>query len=256
MMKCILAALLTCASVFAYAGASATQEAPIVATGTVPDEASKAAILARLREVFGPARVVDQLSVGGVVAPPQWTAQVQRSIGPQLKSVTSGSLTVDGTQVALAGTVPSETLRKSVAGDVANGLSNQFVVKNGLAVAAGEQQLLDTTLGNRIVEFESGKATLTPSGQAILDEMAKALASLSGRRVEIVGHTDSDGSRAGNLALSQARANEVQRYLVSKGTNAGMLSTSGMGPDRPVASNASAEGRARNRRIEFRVLAQ
>ncbi len=238
------------------AATTAAPEAPIVATGAVPDDASKAAILARLREVFGAARVVDQITVGGVVAPPRWAEQVQRSIGPQLKSVSAGSLSVDGTQVALNGTVLSDAQRKTVASDVASGFNNQFVVKNGLAVAASEQQLLDETLGNRIVEFESGKATLTSAGQAILDEMAKALLSVRGRRVEIIGHTDGDGSRTSNLALSQARANEVQRYLVAKGAEQGMLSTTGMGPDRPVASNATPEGRARNRRIEFRVLAQ
>lgn len=251
----VAALLLGLVPASAGANAAAAPEAPIVATGAVPDEASKAAILARLREVFGAARVVDQITVGGVVAPPRWTEQVQRAIGQPLKGVSAGSLTVDGTQVALAGTVAGEVQRKSIASDVASSFSNQFVVKNGLAVVAGEQQLLDSTLGNRIVEFESGKTTLTSTGQAILDEMAKALGSVHGRRVEIIGHTDGDGSRASNLALSQARANEVQRYLAAKGVDVALLTTSGMGPDRPVASNASPEGRARNRRIEFRVLA-
>ncbi|MCX9155016.1 OmpA family protein [Niveibacterium sp. 24ML] len=255
-MKTAILALLIGASLCAASAARATTpEAPIVATGAVPDEAAKAAILARLREVFGAERVVDQISVGGVTSPPRWAEQVQRSITPHLKGVSAGSLSVDGTQVALNGTVASDQARKALASEVAASFNNQFVVKNGLAVAAGEQQLLDQTLGNRIVEFESGKATLTPTGQQILDEMAKALQSVKGRRVEIIGHTDSDGSRVSNLALSQARANEVQRYLVAKGGDAAMLSTTGMGPDRPVASNASPEGRARNRRIEFRVLA-
>jgi len=256
-MKKILLALLFggfLGAAQAAAGTTAT-EAPIVATGAVPDDAAKAAILARLREVFGAERVVDQITVGGVTSPPRWTEQVQKSITPQLKGVSAGSLTVDGTQVALNGTVSSDAHRKSLASEVAGSFNSQFVVKNGLAVAAGEQQLLDQTLGNRIVEFESGKTTLTPLGQQILDEMAKALLTVKGRRVEIIGHTDSDGLRTNNLALSQARANEVQRYLVAKGADAAMLTTTGMGPDRPVASNASSDGRARNRRIEFRVQA-
>jgi OOP family OmpA-OmpF porin len=231
-------------------------QAPVVATGAVPDEAAKAAILERLREVFGPERVVDQISVGGVVAPPNWGSQVPKAIGTQLRGVAAGSLSVDGTQVSLAGTVGSEAARKAVATEVAGGLDSRFVVRNGLAVAAGEQALLDETLANRIVEFESGRADLTPTGRVILDQMAGALKSVKGRKVEIVGHTDRDGSRESNLALSQARASEVKNYLVAHGVAGEMLTTSGMGPDRPIATNTTPEGRARNRRIEFRVLGE
>jgi OOP family OmpA-OmpF porin len=92
-----------------------------------------------------------------------------------------------------------------------------------------------------------------PSGLPILDEMAAAMARLPGRRFEIIGHTDAQGRHASNVSLSLARAQAVKTYLVSKGLPADKLSTSGMGPDQPVASNATDEGRARNRRIEFRV---
>ena len=61
------------------------------------------------------------------------------------------------------------------------------------------------------------------------------------------------GLRESNLALSQARAEAVRSYLAGKGIPAEMVMVSGQGPDRPVAENNNAEGRARNRRIEFRV---
>ena len=113
--------------------------------------------------------------------------------------------------------------------------------------------MLDSTLGNRIVEFESGQVNLTAAGKGILDEMAVALQKLKGRKVEIIGHTDDKGLRASNLALSQARADAVKAYLGSKGINPALMMTSGQGPDRPVAANDSMDGRARNRRIEFRI---
>lgn len=120
-------------------------------------------------------------------------------------------------------------------------------------MSASEQGLLDQTLANRTIEFETGSATLTPQGRAILDQMAGALAKMSSRTVEIIGHTDNSGNRTSNIALSQARADAVKGYLVTKGIASQQLTTTGVGPDQPIAPNDSADGRARNRRIEFRA---
>jgi OOP family OmpA-OmpF porin len=114
--------------------------------------------------------------------------------------------------------------------------------------------MLDAALANRIIEFESGQATLTDAGKAVLDQMTVALLKLKDKRVEVIGHTDNAGSRAGNLSLSQARAEAVKTYVVGRGVSADMVAVSGEGPDRPVADNRTAEGRARNRRIEFKVV--
>jgi len=113
--------------------------------------------------------------------------------------------------------------------------------------------VVDQALANRIVEFEPGSAVLRPAALPILDEMASAMTRLKGRKFEVIGHTDAMGARAGNVSLSLARAQAVKTYLIGKGLPAESLATSGMGPDQPVASNATDEGRARNRRIEFRV---
>lgn len=236
------------------AGAAAAQNAPILVTGTVPDEASKAGLLAKLREVYGPERVVDQLSVGTVATPANWNEYVQRLVGPNLKLISRGQLKIDGNSVSLRGDVASEAQRQQIASDIASSLNPTYSVNNGLRVAAREQEVLDSALANRIIEFESGRAALTDSGKAILDQMSVALQKVSGMRVEVIGHTDNQGSRAGNLSLSQARAEAVRNYVASKGIKPESIAVSGEGPDRPVADNRTAEGRARNRRIEFKVI--
>jgi OOP family OmpA-OmpF porin len=228
--------------------------APIVVSGTVADEASKAAVLARLRALYGAERVVDQLALGRVSTPPNWNDYVGKLIGPNLKLISRGQLQVDGTSVSLRGDVGSEEQRQKIAGDIALGLDTAYTVNNGLRVAASEQGMLDAALANRIIEFESGKATLTDAGKAILDQMSVALLRLKDKKVEVIGHTDNAGSRAGNLSLSQARAEAVKTYVVGRGVNAEMVAVSGEGPDRPVADNRTPEGRARNRRIEFKVV--
>lgn len=233
--------------------AAAQTPGQIVVTGAVPDEASKAAMLAQVRALYGAERVVDQVTIAQVSLPPNWNGYVQRLITPNLKLISKGELKIDGTNVTVRGEVANEAQRQQIASDIATSLNPSYTVNNGLRVSAAEQNLLDATLDKRIIEFESGKATLTASGQAILDEMAAALQKVKGKKVEVIGHTDNTGLRESNLALSQARAEAVRTYLTGKGINPEMVMVSGQGPDRPVAENTSAEGRARNRRIEFRV---
>lgn len=239
---------------FVSSAACAQQEAPIVVSGTVADDATKAALLDRLRIVYGASRVVDQLSVGTVAAPSNWNEYVSRLINPNLKLVSRGQLKVEGSNVSLRGDVANEEQRQQIAGDIAASLNSTYTVNNGLRVAVSEQGVLDAALANRIIEFESGKATLTESGMTVLDQMSAAMQKLKGVKVEVIGHTDNAGSRAGNLSLSQARAEAVKAYIVGKGIAEETIAVSGEGPDRPVADNRTPEGKARNRRIEFKVI--
>jgi len=225
----------------------------VVAGGKVPDEATHAAVLARLRETYGAANVVDQIEVGDVATPPNWSANVQKLLSPQLKQIHKGQLKIDGTQIDVRGEVGNEAMRQQIASDMATALNPTYTIRNGLHVSASEQGLLDQTLANRTIEFETGSATLTPQGRAILDQMAAVLAKLNTRTVDIIGHTDNAGNRTSNIALSQARADAVKGYLVTKGISPQQVTTTGVGPDQPIASNDTSDGRARNRRIEFRV---
>lgn len=225
----------------------------VVASGKVPDEATHSAVLQRLRETYGAGHVLDQIEVGGVATPPNWSANVQKLLGPQLKQISKGQLKIDGTQIEVKGEVSNESQRQQIASDMANALNPTYTIRNGLRVSASEQGLLDNTLANRTIEFETGSATLTPQGRAILDQMATVLAKFSGKTVEIIGHTDNSGNRASNITLSQARADAVKGYLVTKGVAPRSMTTMGVGPDQPIASNDTDDGRARNRRIEFRI---
>ncbi|KVR41679.1 OmpA family protein [Burkholderia multivorans] len=225
----------------------------VVVGGKVPDEATKAAVLQKLRDTYGAANVVDQIEVGDVATPPNWSANVQKLLGAQLKQISKGQLKINGTQIEMKGEVHNEAQRQQIASDMANTLNPTYTIKNGLRVSASEQGLLDQTLANRTIEFETGSATLTPQGKQILDQMAAALAKLQNRTVDIIGHTDNSGNRTSNIALSQARADAVKGYLITKGIAPQQMTTTGVGPDQPIAPNDTAEGRARNRRIEFRV---
>jgi len=239
------------APAFAQTGGATPNQ--VVVAGTVPDEATRNAILAKAREVYGAERVVDQLGVGSVVAPPNWSGYVQKLVSPQLKLVSHGQLAINGNNIELKGEVANESQRQQLAADMATSLNPTYAVRNALRVAAQEQTAVDATLANRIIEFEAGSSVLRPAGRSILDEIATTLLKLGNKKVEVIGHTDAQGARDTNVVLSLARADAVRSYLASKGVAPSLITTSGSGPDRPVAANDTPEGRARNRRIEFRI---
>ena len=252
-MRTLLFTSLLLAAGATFAQANVVQPGQVLAAGTLPDEGSKAAVLAKLREVYGADKVVDQISIDKVATPANWNQYVQKLLTPDLKQISRGQLKIDGSTVSLRGEVGNEAVRQRIASNIATSLNPTYTVNNGLRVSAADQGVLDSALANRIIEFESGKAELTPAGKAILDEMVVALRKLDKRKVDIIGHTDSAGLRATNQGLSQARAEAVKAYLSSHGINGELLTASGQGPDRPIASNDTAEGRQRNRRIEFRM---
>jgi outer membrane protein OmpA-like peptidoglycan-associated protein len=105
----------------------------------------------------------------------------------------------------------------------------------------------------RGVQFDLDKADIRPDAAVILDEAASLLSANPGTQVAVGGHTDSSGSDAYNQSLSERRAASVRDYLASKGVDASRLSTAGFGESQPVADNATAEGRALNRRVELSV---
>lgn len=103
----------------------------------------------------------------------------------------------------------------------------------------------------RGILFDTGKATIKPESEPLLDEVAKLMKQDPGLNLIIEGHTDNVGQKAANLELSRRRAAAVQSALLARGVEAGRLSTTGYGDSKPVADNATEEGRARNRRVEL-----
>jgi OOP family OmpA-OmpF porin len=103
-----------------------------------------------------------------------------------------------------------------------------------------------------VVNFDSGSTAIPGDAQPVLARAAQVIAALPPNvTLQIVGHTDDTGTAEANLALSLARAQAVLDFLVAAGVPAGRLTATGRGDTKPVASNATAEGRFRNRRIEF-----
>jgi OOP family OmpA-OmpF porin len=102
--------------------------------------------------------------------------------------------------------------------------------------------------------FDFDKATLKPEGKAKLDDLSGKVSGITLEVIIAVGHTDSVGSDAYNQKLSEKRAQAVKDYLTGKGIDASRVYVEGKGEKQPVADNKTADGRAKNRRVEIEVV--
>jgi OOP family OmpA-OmpF porin len=106
------------------------------------------------------------------------------------------------------------------------------------------------------LNFAFASATPTAESTKTIDDIAAALTAHPSAAIRVESHTDNIGTPESNLSLSQARAESVKSELVDRGVDGAKVETAGMGQDLPIASNDTAEGRAKNRRSEIVVTAR
>jgi outer membrane protein OmpA-like peptidoglycan-associated protein len=119
----------------------------------------------------------------------------------------------------------------------------------GVSVTRSGDNLILNMPGN--VTFATNQSDVNASFYPVLNSVALVLKEYEKTMIDIVGHTDSTGTMQLNMQLSQARAASVGAYLQSQGVQAVRIATQGMGPQYPIASNDTPEGRAQNRRVEL-----
>ncbi|MFT7475104.1 MAG: outer membrane protein OmpA-like peptidoglycan-associated protein [Verrucomicrobiales bacterium] len=142
-------------------------------------------------------------------------------------------------------------------------VDNRVVIADGVLAQGSSSTLTSANAGGGglaqqlaefgQVTFETGSASLTPDGSAVVDSVAALLNRSVGIRVEVHGHTDSDGDETRNQVLSQERAQAVVVALAQRGVDTARLTAIGFGESNPIQPNITSEGRAVNRRIEFVV---
>lgn len=110
---------------------------------------------------------------------------------------------------------------------------------------------------DQMVHFDFNKWNIKKDSYGILDDVASVIkANPQIKKIQVEGHTDAIGSEAYNMKLSEKRANSVREYLTNKGVDGSRLVSVGYGKTRPIATNKTAAGRAKNRRVEFNVIDQ
>ena len=126
------------------------------------------------------------------------------------------------------------------------------LVAPAAGAASGVSQSKITLQADTLYDFN--KSDLKPEGKATLDKIARDLSKIKLEVIIAVGNTDSVGTDAYNMALGQRRAQSVKAYLTSKGVDGSRIYTESKGKSNPVATNATEEGRAKNRRTDIEVV--
>ncbi len=145
----------------------------------------------------------------------------------------------------------AKSLGAKALGFVAN--TNEALFANDLSsgkAKVGSNYILDK------VNFASGSANLEQSSYGQLNNIIKVMKNYPSLKIDLVGHTDNTGNAGANQTLSERRANAVRNYIAGKGINKNRLGSKGLGGAKPVASNATSEGKRKNRRVEAVITAR
>jgi OOP family OmpA-OmpF porin len=122
------------------------------------------------------------------------------------------------------------------------------------APAAKPAPMASKVVFNADTFFDFDKSTLKPEGRQLLDQVAQQAKAINLETIIAIGHTDSIGTEAYNLGLSNRRAASVKAYLVSQGIDPNRIYTEGKGEAQPIATNKTPQGRAQNRRVEVEIV--
>jgi OOP family OmpA-OmpF porin len=243
------------------------------ASGIVRDEDAKTSILNALNAVFGADKVKSDISVDQNASSPSWLGNFRPAIealkGANVEAVFNGDkVNVGGSAMgadardkiitalksALGASVAVGALTDRTAAAVAMANDRATTELASLGSGFGVKDLL-FALNDSVFNFASDSAEVPESMAPFLKTAAGGLKQLkAGHVLEIAGYTDNTGDAALNLALSQKRAEAVREALIKYGADADMLVAKGYGEADPIANNDSAEGRERNRRIEYHVV--
>ena len=240
----------------------------LVLSGSAESAADKAEIASIANQYFN-GEVVDQMSVASSEYD-NWINGVRVGL-PHFTQFENGEMAFEPTDAGFkfeGEATPStlQFLREDMAGlegdygvdleveTVAIELDELAGINFGSDPLIACQMSFDLIMQANKVTFQTGSASISRASGETLDKiMAVSETCADDLRFEVAGHTDDTGTRDANVALSRARAQAVANYMVTAGFNSARLIVQGFGPDRPSADNATPEGRAENRRIEFRI---
>ena len=220
-------------------------------SGNVPNDSVHAAITAAAARKFVSEKVVDNLKTS-IGAPGGFAAAVVPALGA-LSRLSTGTLVVSDREAKLSG----DALYDGAALQIRAGLGRdfpqywQFMADISVKPAVAP---VDATVCQQLFSELLGKADLDPDSTGLLDRLVEIGLRCPASNIEVAGHTDTDGNDEANQALSEKRAQAVVDYLVKAGLPAARFTATGFGAAQPLVPNDSEQGKAQNRRIEFKVM--
>nr|WP_321441556.1 OmpA family protein [uncultured Hyphomonas sp.] len=225
--------------------------------GTMPDQETKDAVVRHAFNKIYPPRITgvnDYLDIAGLEAPEGYVDVALRGVNT-IAQCDTGQAGFERGRFNLRCELPdteADAVRREAIASMPLGTVGRIDILPHDAVISCEAELTDL-LKNARIEFDSSSAVIDASSNALLEAVAAAVKACPGT-LRIEGHTDSTGPEDENEVLSRNRALAVRNALVAREVDPERLIAEGYGASHPVAGNTTPEGRARNRRIEIRVV--
>jgi outer membrane protein OmpA-like peptidoglycan-associated protein len=257
-------------------------------TGLVRDVATRKQWIDAAGAIFGKANVRDNFQIDTNVAAPPFLADLARTFSLLAAVTPRGSLELQKTELLLDGTVADAATRDGIDSAAKKVVPPALVFRDRLTVVAAATPTpsptpsptpqptesrspqaappspaptrsphasFDGELQGRHLNFFFDSVRIVPGSEPRVPELVALLKRHPGKRIRIVGYADAIGTQEYNLKLSARRANAILALLVKKGVSAKRIVTEGRGATEFIADNATPDGRAQNRRVEFQVLA-
>ncbi len=238
----------------------------VTLSGHAPSARAQKDALARAKSLFADVR--DETVIAAGAPSGDWTMAVEEALGGLAALPDGDARLVDHTLV-LMGEGEADAIARvkrrfdtrdwrpyNVVFDV-SAPGQGALDKAGISLATADQQTCQDAftkiMAHNVINFGTGSDAISSASKPLLDNLAAVARRCDSFSIEVAGHTDDVGGREMNMALSQKRSEAVVKYLAERGVVSRRLSAVGYGPDKPVASNATSEGQAQNRRIEFAV---
>ncbi len=247
----------------------------LILRGFVPNENQRAALLKTAKSRFPGKTVSDQMVIAKG-APKGWLKTSKHGLA-QLAKLDYGTSSLDDTNFSLTGFAKSEAIKAKVKPVAKNtGYAStlnittpkpkpapkvepvvEAVVPTEDITGADSAKICENVIKSFLkkdkINFKSGNAVISAKSYGLLDNLANIIKRCPDNLVDIQGHTDSTGTKAGNKLLSAQRAEAVYNRLIANGIDKSRLSSQGLGQSTPIAPNNTPTNRAKNRRIEFKL---
>ena len=264
----------------------------LLLTGFVPSDRARKSLVKFATSQFPKATIEDRMRLGSG-APQNWSDAAQFGI-QQLAGLELGSVELRDSNLEVSGlansTEKAQKLKSTVAGNIPGGFSSQHRIQvkpapkskaestSSVTVARKKdaeqvsipstvlltdnervspdvcQVLLNSALTSGTIRFRPGSSVIETESEPLLKYLGHIARRCPNSRIEISGHTDSDGSDELNMALSRERAEAVVKFLAADGVARTRLQAAGYGKSRPLVANTSDVNKAKNRRIEFKII--
>ena len=242
----------------------------VVLTGVLANQDEVNRTVANAAAHFGENNVDNQLKIGNNRAKLQPLGSLFQLIKNRAGNGKEVAASIIGNQMVLKGEVATSAVKR----DIVSGIERFFKgrIDNQLTVAPKPtpkptpkpapvaapdrnicQESINELLRTGTINFETGKAAIKRDSFALLEQLKETALGCPNAKFEVAGHTDSTGKLESNMTLSRARAQSVINHLTGLGLSTDQFSANGYGPNEPIADNATSAGRAKNRRIEFKL---